>query len=109
MSNDPFALGGVQDDAEIAAAYDRLEILHRRWAEPPQPLSDDEANKLTFAESDEIEFINTTPPRTMAGVVIKLRVLAHPEHGFEAGPRWDECDLLSLRQVTDFIEREGRP
>src|ERR1041384_5619091 len=104
-NHDPFALGGVQDDAEIAAAYDRLTALHRRWSEPPQPLSDDEANELTSAESDEIEFINTTPPRTMAGVLIKLKVLAHPEHGFEAGERGD--DLISLRQVVDFIEREG--
>ena len=102
-ARDPFALGGIQDDGEIAAAYDRLEILHRRWDVPPQPLSDDDANKLTFAESDELEFINTTPPRTMAGALIKLKVLAHPEHGFEAGERGD--DLISLRQVAEFIER----
>ena len=45
------------------------------------------------------------PPRTMAGALIKLKVLAHPEHGFEAGERGD--DLISVRQVAEFIERSA--
>jgi hypothetical protein len=43
------------------------------------------------------------PPRTMAGALIKLKVLAHPEHGFEAGERGN--DLISLRQLTEFLGR----
>jgi len=37
---------------------------------------------------------------------IKQRVLADPDNGMEAGDRED--DLISLRQIRDFIDREAR-
>ncbi len=54
----------------------------------------------------EIEFINNTAPTTLEGAVIKLRVLASPERGMEAGDRED--DYISLRQVLAFLEQEAR-
>jgi hypothetical protein len=50
---------------------------------------------------------NNTAPTTLTGAAIKLRVLADPAHGMEAGDRED--DYVSLRQVLAFIEQEARP
>jgi len=49
------------------------------------------------------EIINTTPPTTLAGVAVKLRLLADPDIGMECGERED--DFCSLRQALEFVER----
>jgi hypothetical protein len=51
--------------------------------------------------------INTTAPTTMAGVLVKLRLLADPDNGIEAGDRAD--DVVSLWQILAFLEQEARP
>jgi hypothetical protein len=52
--------------------------------------------------SELMEAINTTPTRSLADCVVKLKLLADPNIGIEAGDRPD--DVPSLRQVIDFIE-----
>jgi hypothetical protein len=48
--------------------------------------------------------ISLTPPGTLIGAAVKLRLLADEDIGLLAGD--SEADRVSLRQVRDFIERE---
>jgi len=100
---DPFAFAGQSGgDAELVRAERRLRDILPLWER--EPLSDEEADALSHRMYEQIEIINNTAPTTLFGAAIKLRVLADPDHGMEAGDRED--DWISLRQVRDFIERE---
>jgi hypothetical protein len=50
------------------------------------------------------EWIATTAPTTLAEVAVKLRRLADPKIGMEAGDT--EVDVVSVRLVLAFIEAE---
>ena len=100
---DPFAFAGrPEGDAELFRAERRLRDILPLWER--EPLSDEDADALSTAMYEQIERINNTAPVTLFGAAIKLRVLAHPDHGMESGERED--DYISLRQVLEFIERE---
>src|SRR4051812_30038816 len=49
-----------------------------------------------------MEFINNAKPASLLDCIIKLRVLADPIIGMEAGDRDD--DVVSVRQVLAFLE-----
>jgi hypothetical protein len=100
---DPFAYARAGDDTALIEAERRLQAIMAQWEDPSRGNTDDEADALSHAEYEEIEFINNTAPTTLAGAAIKLRVLADPAHGMEAGDRDD--DYLSLRQILAFIEQ----
>jgi hypothetical protein len=97
---DPFALGGRQDDAELVAADQRSAALLPQFV--LGDLDDATGAALCTAIYAEVEIINATPPKTMLGAAIKLRVLSSPVVGMEVGERDD--DLPSLRQVAEFID-----
>jgi hypothetical protein len=60
--------------------------------------NDDEEERL----GELIEAINTRAPQSLGDCLVKLKLLADPDIGMEAGDRED--DLLSLRQVVAFLD-----
>jgi hypothetical protein len=93
------AFGGRPDDAELIHAGQRLEELHRRLRDQPD---DDEADRIADEQGKVMVFVNNAEPAPLLGCIIKLRVLADPDVGMEAGDRPDDVD--SVRQVLAFLE-----
>ena len=61
-------------------------------------------------DEDEVwaiyEIISRTPPASLLGAAVKLRLLLDRELGLDIGISAD--DMISLRQVAELIERRGR-
>jgi len=103
---DPFAFARGDDengDAKLVELEAKIRACDGRFDDD---MGDEQGDALCHEQYEYIERLNTTPPTTVAGVVAKLRVLAHPDYGMEAGDRDD--DLVSLRQVLALLEsRQG--
>jgi hypothetical protein len=112
---DPFAFARQgEDDAELVTAERRLRELraqataYRRRPEAT-PETEEDDDKVVDALYDEIwplfNRISYTPPATLIGVAVKLRLL---DDEF-IGVRFGGCDasLVSLRQILDFAERDA--
>ena len=104
---DPFARSGRQSDADlIEAGRELADVLHQFGTLPDLPVedADEMGQRLTDRLGEITELINNTPATTMAGAAVKLRLLADPEVGMEAGERDD--DYVSLRQVLACCEAQ---
>jgi hypothetical protein len=54
------------------------------------------------------QIISRTPPATLLGAAVKLRLLLDPDLGLKASETTVD-DLLSLRQIGELIERLQAP
>jgi len=102
---DAFALGGRQDDGELIAAEQRLAVVHQQRE---QLSTKDPAHAALGGEiwNTLYPLISRTPPKSLAGVAVKLRLLTHPDFGIEAADMCED-DWVSLQQVRDFAEARG--
>jgi hypothetical protein len=83
-------------DPELRQAERDLAALLSKFGGNDDPPVDDEMKRV-------YSLINATAPATLAGVLVKLRFLADPDIGMEAGDRDD--DYSSLRQILSFLEQ----
>jgi hypothetical protein len=105
-SANPFALGGAQDTDAILLAAEKewLEYLARAETQLKIGSADSSIEPLWQEIGIRSETICNTPPSSMAGAAVKLRVALHPELGIEEDQRSEV--IIALRQVLAFIERE---
>ena len=93
----------MSDLARAAGSDVALILAEQRLAALRQAESPDE---------DEVwaiyEIISRTPPASLPGAAVKLRLLMDPELGLKAIAATAD-DLLSLRQVGELIERPQGP
>jgi hypothetical protein len=54
-----------------------------------------------------MDFIQVTPPSTIAGCAVKLRILMHEDVGLPAGD--GNYDITSLEQIRDFLTAAAGP
>ncbi len=103
-ARDPFAFGGTQDNDAVLLAAERewLESLARADAQLKIDAADMEP--ILDEIGKQAGTIHKTPPSTLIGAAVKLRVALHPELGIEE----DESSeiVIALRQVLALIERE---
>jgi hypothetical protein len=96
MANSSDLAKAAGTDVALVLAELRLQTL--RQAESP--------------DEDEVwaiyEIISRTPPASLLGAAVKLRLLLDPELGLDAIETTAD-DLLSLRQVGEMIERLQAP
>src|SRR5829696_8615137 len=94
-NDDPFALGGRHVDAELIALEQALAALKWRVEGIEKEMPEWEAAMVNY--SHLIERICSAPPRTMRGLLIKLRLA-------------DDLDADGYDQCVEFIQRrmEGR-
>jgi hypothetical protein len=71
--------------AELHGILQRFETDDEAW--------DDKALNARIGEL--MAAINTTPPKTLRECIYKLKLLAHPHIGIEAGDREGRCRALS--------------
>jgi hypothetical protein len=107
---DASALGGRQDDAELIAAEQELDVV---WQEhKAAPCATDEeaaACDLLYDRLASIEdMICTTAPRTMAGCAVKMRLLCHPDRGPFGERDLFEVHCVAARQILAFIEAQAQ-
>jgi hypothetical protein len=88
----PFALAHAADTDRILILTE-LRLVALRQVEP--------------ADEDEVwaayKIISRTPPASLLGAGVKLRLLLDRDLGLEIGTGAD--DMISLRQVAELIER----
>ena len=102
---DAFALGGWLDfaggpDAALLAGWQEITRLLAL------PDASDGADDPIWRRISELqELIARTPPATLAGAAVKLRLLCDPAIGIAAGDSDD--DPISLDQVLTIVEREA--
>lgn len=94
---------GGHPDAPLLNAERNLAILLRLSRESDQ--SDAVQGPIWDRLSSAEDLIAKTPPVTLVGAAVKLRLLCDPEIGLEAGEA--EHELPSLRQVLALVEREA--
>ena len=102
---DPFAFARA-DDTLIEAGR-RLDDLLSRWDQ----IADEDVPALCDAQYREIEIINNTPPTSLAGAAVKLRVLAHRDHGIgrRSGRRLHLAPTARRLYRTGGAVMNGRP
>ena len=92
------------DAVLLAAERECQELLARADAQ----LKTDAANNSTEPLWDEIgkqaETVHNTPPSTLIGAAVKLRMALHPELGIEEDESSE--NVIALRQILALIERE---
>ena len=97
---DPFALARAEGgDAVLLLAEQRLADLLR------QADSADSADSLNPEIWETYRLISRTPPATLVGAAVKLRLLLDPDLGPAAGKASDD-DIISLQQIVDLVERQ---
>jgi hypothetical protein len=103
--SDPFGHGGWQEsDAVLLAAESGLrERLAQIDAQSETGLSNSITEPLWNEVGAQAHIIFNTPPRTLIGAGVKLRMLIHPELGIEDDK--DSDVMVALRQVLDWVER----
>jgi hypothetical protein len=94
-----FALRGRQDnDAVLLAAEREYQLLAQLKIDPADtdPILDEIGKRAGT--------IYNTPPSTLIGAAVKLRMVLHPELGIEE----DESSeiVIALREVLALVERE---
>jgi hypothetical protein len=108
MERDPFAIGGEQADATLFAAEENLKIARGAFEGRPDDESDEDAEPFLDAIDSQVRIIMETPPASLPGAAVKLRLLADPEIGLEIGH--GEEDAQVIRQVLALIEAlPGQP
>jgi hypothetical protein len=102
---DPFSRGGWQEsDAVLLAAESGLqESLAQVDAQSETGLPNSVTEPLWNEVGAQAHIIFNTPPRTLIGAGVKLRMLIHPELGIEEDK--DSDVMVALRQVLDCVER----
>jgi hypothetical protein len=95
----------MRGDADLFALERR--IHETRAKGNAEGISDEEEERLSLRDASLRVRLNKMQPTTMAGVVAKLRELAHPDHGIEQGDI--DGDFESLRQILAFLEQGARP
>ncbi|MGA8549020.1 MAG: hypothetical protein WB678_02165 [Stellaceae bacterium] len=94
-------------DADLLAAEREIAAL-RAQSDAFRAAGDHQDHDELWNQIWELEKkIAATPPTTLIGAAVKLRWLADPNLGIEAGPTDEDPD--SIRQVLDLIEREAAP
>jgi hypothetical protein len=106
IGRDPFVLADDCLDLALLAAEQEFRQLERRMAELRDAGADEDEviTPLFLQWMDVMDAIAKTPPKTIGGCAVKLRILLHPEVGIETN---DEHDIPSLKQVLDFLSRAG--
>jgi hypothetical protein len=93
----------MSDLARAAGSDVALILAEQRLAALRQAESPDEGEIWTI-----YEIISRTPPASLLGAAVKLRLLMDPELGLKAIETTAD-DLLSLRQVGELIDRLQAP
>jgi hypothetical protein len=103
---DPFASGGTPDNDAVLLAAERewLEWLSRADAQLKIDAADGFMEPLWHEIGKRAETICNTPPSTLIGAAVKLRMALHPELGIEEDQSSEI--VIALRQVLALIERE---
>lgn len=83
-------------DAVLLLAEQRLADLLRQA---------DSADSLNPEIWETYRLISRTPPATLVGAAVKLRLLLDPDLGPAANKASDD-DMISLRQIADLVERQ---
>jgi hypothetical protein len=97
--------GGQDNDAVLAAAERECqELLARADAQRKTDAADRFMEPILDEIGKRAGTICNTPPSTLIGASVKLRMALHPELGIEE----DESSevMIALRQVLALIERE---
>jgi hypothetical protein len=97
----------LRNDAVLAVAERECqELLARADAQRKIDAADAVIEPILDAIGKRAETICNTPPSTLIGASVKLRMALHPELGIEE----DESSeiMIALRQVLALIERETR-
>jgi hypothetical protein len=107
---DPFAHGGREHpDAALLAAEQEFRELEARFAaraDNANANEDTEINPVFTRWMAVMDMIEATPPATIEGCAVKLRVLMHEQVGLPAGE--SPKDMICLRQVRDFLNAASR-
>jgi hypothetical protein len=91
-------MSGDNGDAGLLAAERELRELRARG------VTDDTAENRLWSLADKI---SQTPPVTLSGVLVKLRLLEDrllEDKGIGLLASYSEADRVSLRQVREFVE-----
>jgi hypothetical protein len=90
-------------DVALLSAEQEFHQLEARVAELNNAHADEETeiNPVFERWMGVMDMINCTPPATLAGCAVKLRVLMHEVVGLPTGE--SEHDMTCLEQVRDFL------
>lgn len=99
---DPLALS-----SPIAEMIGEIEGIDAECLRLRSTLTDSEEAEIPLDKRrDEIErVIAVTPPTTAADVIAKLRILAHPLTGMDAGITDEGVEAVSVRQSLGWLEQ----
>jgi hypothetical protein len=91
-------------DIELLAAEQEFHQLEARVAALVDADADEdtEIDPVYMSWMAVMDMIELTPPATLAGCAVKLRILLHEHVGLPAGS--SEHDMICLEQVRDFLE-----